>query len=279
VGRWAFAVLAIGCGVPAPAPRGAPPTVTVAAPTLTPAPPEAPAPVPSAPEGPWVFYTGKPIDRLGAYAVDYWGSNGGAVFSSPAWVHPGDVLDGPEDEPLLQVGQYAVVEAPARGGYFVRDLGADGWVVEMRAVDATGSGEPALVVQYRLSDGDAAPDWERWRSSRKEPPEVHAISYWVLEIWSFRGGPTPARLFAHGLDMWALCCGSEVSMAPPRIDGDFAITPGRITITAGQAWRASAASFFVRPLEGILPSLLPWGPVKERTFAFRSGAFVVIAER
>jgi len=223
----------------------------------------------AAQHGPFSFVRGKPQEMLGDYATRYWGPNGASVFTSAASRRVGDVAGGPADEVLIDVGQYAVVEVPDRVGFFVRDFGERGWVTGLEAQDMTGGAKKEVVLRYTIRDEEerAKEDWARWQKKASKVPEVNAMAHMVLEVWSF-AGPEPALLFVHEHEAWALCCGSEIGPAPPRVSDDIALKPGEITIRVRDAWRASAASFKETPLPDVPPVLAPWGGVKERTFRF-----------
>jgi hypothetical protein len=274
---WLVALLLAACQKEA-LPAGGP-TVTVPQPSPSGAPSAAPAVAASArlEKGPFVFHAGEPRDHLGAYATSYWGPNGLAVFTSPAAVRTGDVADGPGEERLMLIGRYAVIELPERGGYFAHDFGERGWVVELGASDLTGSGTKDVEIRYQLRDEGEDRDWDQWRRSKAEPPEVMAFTHFVVEIWSFRG-EQPKRLFAHEYETWASCCGSEVSLAPPRIENSLLIEPGAITLRVKPAWRAEPGTFHVRALDGIPAALTPWGGISEREFRFQGGSFVLHGE-
>jgi len=222
---------------------------------------------------PFPFREGDPVDELGAYAKGYWGENGLEVFRSAASVHEGDVVDDAGVERLLQIGRYAAVQVRARHGFYLRDFGERGWVIELEARDVRGSGRADLVIRYRTSDEGAEADRERWQTSHSEPPQVISVTHFVLELWSFRG-ELPELLFVHETDTWANCCGSEVSSAPPHIQSSLKIEPGTITMFDPRAWRATAETFHPRPLEGIPAPLTPWTQEKERVFRFDGHAFL-----
>ncbi len=224
------------------------------------------------PHGPFVFARGRPRDALGDYATRYWGPNGASVFDSAASVRSGDVAAGPGEERLIEVGQYAVVEVPERGGYFVRDFGERGWVSGLEARDTTGGPKKEVVVRYSVKDDPEIEkeDWARWQKGGKTPPEVNAVAHMVLEVWSFALGrpDEPALLFVHEHEAWALCCGNEIGPAPPRVSDDVELRPGEITIRARDAWRANAVSWKEVALPDVPPALTPWSAIKSLTFRF-----------
>jgi hypothetical protein len=237
----------------------------------------APARGASPERGPFRFVRGEPKDALGDYALRYWGPNGLATFTSAASKRSADVAGGPGDETLMSVGQYAVVTLPDRHGFFLRDLGEGGWVSGIEGRDLSGRAKKDVVLRYSLRDDQAiaSEDWARWNKTHGKLPEVNAASHMVVEVWSFAGA-APALLFAHEHETWALCCGSEIGPAPPRISDDVELAPGRIVVRVRDAWRANAVSWKVLPLPDIPPTLAPWGGTRSRTFHFDAsrGAFV-----
>jgi hypothetical protein len=214
----------------------------------------------------FAFHHGAPMDELGDYAKSYWGPNGIVVFQSSASVRPGEVVDAPGVERLMEIGRYAVIEVPGRGGFYVRDFGERGWVIELSARDVRGSGESDVILSYRTSDEGAD-------LGGSEPPQVTRVTHFVLEVWSFRT-PEPTRSFAHEIGAWANCCGSEVTKAPPRVQNSVHMEPGKIVLEAGKAWRANASTFHPRALPGIPALLVPWGEVTSRTFHYDGRQFV-----
>lgn len=264
-----FALALTACsGAPAAAPAIAvvkPPSSAIAMPIRNE--PPASALERAEPAGPFMFRKERPEDALGSYATRYWGGGGMAVFGSPASVSEGDVTGDSSPARLIEVGQYAVVDLPDRGGCFIRDLGEAGWVTSLEASDVTGVGRD-VILHYTLRDPHEKTDGVK---------NITSVTHFVMEVWSFRG-TSPRRLFAHEHEAWANCCGSELGPAPPRVSDVVEIRKGEITIRAGTAYRATAGTFHPRPLDGIPALLTPWGDVQSRVFAWNGSEFASTRE-
>jgi hypothetical protein len=196
---------------------------------------------------------GRPADVYRAYSIERSGPNGPATFTSAATVRPGHGFA------LLDVGRYAIVDLPDRDAFFVRDVGANGWLTELEMHGTW------IVARYAVRDGSGDADTAVIRSTGKMPAIVHADLHEIVEVWAFELGGAPRVVFAHEYGAWAECCGSELGPAPPRVEDDVDIADQTITLRARPAWRARAGEFVDAP-KGVARAIAPWDAPSAQTF-------------
>ena len=178
-------------------------------------------------------------------------------------------------------GGVATVDVPERGGAWIADLGARARVTALDAMTVLGGAKKEIVLRWTQDDDDdvARADWAAWAKKGGRLPEVHAGAHMIVEVWSF-AGEAPALLFAHEEQVWAMCCGSEIGPAPPRVGDEVVFSaPGAITLKVHAAWRADGRSWQIDPFPDVEPVLLAWGSVKERGYRFDGARFVLAYER
>ena len=164
----------------------------------------------------------------------------------------GDALN----ERLVFIGRSLYVLGPAyKEGkqWLAMDLGIDPIAIDVR--DANGDGKADLLLTTRVKSGGTTRD--------------------ALSIWAFsgpKGAETPSRVFSHEI---AIESGGNAL----RDLIAFTTTPGggkkpTLTISYDKPKGFTVDSYKEPTASDLDPILLPWGTVKERTFAWNGSGFV-----
>jgi hypothetical protein len=159
-----------------------------------------------------------------------------------------DVAGNEKKERISVFGPFFVICGPGyRNGrqFFWREVGGE--IASLEAAPATGrSGKDDLVVRRRVSQNNV----------------VHEI----LEVWSIPDDKEePVTLFAQEI---------SISDGKRRVSNAARVGSKEIEITTEPAHGWDAASWSEPAAAGVEPMLLPWGPVKSRSFKLDAGRFV-----
>jgi hypothetical protein len=159
-----------------------------------------------------------------------------------------DVAGNEKKERISVFGPFFVICGPGyRNGrqFFWREVGGE--IASLEAAPATGrSGKDDLVVRRRVTQNNV----------------VHEI----LEVWSIPDDKEePVTLFAQEI---------AISDGKRRVSNAARVAAKEIEITTEPAHGWDAASFSEPSAGGVDPILLPWGPVKSRSFKLDAGRFV-----
>ncbi len=163
-----------------------------------------------------------------------------------------DVAGDERKERISVFGRFFTICGPGyRGGkqFFWREV--DGELTSFEARDVTAHGKDDMIVRRRATSGGIVRE--------------------RLEVWSITtAGDEPSTIFSH-----------EIAIAEPaakrRIANAVRVSAKEIEVSVEPKATWDAATFREPPAgdDGVL---LPWGPVKSRTFRFERGKFVRTAE-
>jgi hypothetical protein len=164
-----------------------------------------------------------------------------------------DVAGDERKERISVFGKFFTICGPGyRGGrqFFWRAVSGD--LVALETRDFTSNGKDDLVVRRRV----------------QAQPGIHD----VLEIWTIpSGSEEPVTLIAHEIAI-ATSDGSK------RVTDAVRIAPKELEVTADAAVGWDAASFKEPTASDAEPILLPWGPLKSRTYKLDGKKMIVAAE-
>lgn len=161
-----------------------------------------------------------------------------------------DIAGDERKERISVFGKFFTICGPTyRGGhqFFWRAVAGELAAVETR--DVTGHGKDDLVVRRRLTNAGV----------------VHEF----VEVWTLATGDEPQTVFAHEI---------SVSDGKRRLSNAVRVSPKEIEVAVepGAGW--DAATFKEPRPSDAEPILLPWGPVKSRTFKLEKGKFAMASE-
>ncbi len=159
----------------------------------------------------------------------------------------GDLSGDERRERVSVFGKFFTICGPGfRGGhqFFWREIAGD--IVSLEARALTGRDKDDIVVRRRFQTG----------SSVRE----------TVEVWSLTSGDEPTTLFAHEIGVFA-------EGGKRRVANSVHMSAKEIEVTVEPAVGWDASTYREGPPEGYDPILLPWGPVKSRTFKFEGGKF------
>lgn len=162
-----------------------------------------------------------------------------------------DVAGDERKERISVFGKFFTICGPGyRGGgqFFWREVGGELATFETR--DLTGRGKADMIVRRRVTNGGV----------------VHE----TIEVWTIAGGDEPSTIFTH-----------EIAVVDPRskrrITNAVRVSAKEIEVSVEPAVGWDAATFR-EPTAGEEGILLPWGPVKSRTFKLEKGKFAKTGE-
>jgi hypothetical protein len=158
-----------------------------------------------------------------------------------------DVAGDEKRERVSVFGKLFTICGPGyRGGrqFFWREI--EGELTSLEARDVTGRGKDDLIVRRRLTSG--------------------GVRHELLEIWTAAVSDEPTTIFSAEIAVVDVPGGRRVTNA-------VRVSAGEVEVTVEPAVGWDAASF----REPVLPDdqglLLPWGPVRSRTFRLDKGRF------
>jgi hypothetical protein len=164
-----------------------------------------------------------------------------------------DVAGDDRKERISVFGRFFTICGPGyRKGhqFFWRELAGD--IVALETKDVTGSGKEALLVRRRIPQGTSTHE--------------------VVEVWSIPGGSEePTTIFAQQIGITSADGKNRVSNA-----ARFGAKEIEVMTEPAVGW--DAGSFRETIAGDIEPILLPWGPVRSRTFKLEGGKFVKASE-
>lgn len=181
----------------------------------------------------------------------------GIEAAQPRFSLRGEVFGGAPPEHVAVVGRYVVVYG--RGyqeghgyGFVELPISSADDVRMTRLVELTGDSESELLLRYR----------ERGGGGYRE----------LLAVFSFS---------AQGLDR-SFVAELEKGTGSGSVQSSFRIErhgrSARVLIRAGEARNLSAENFRERPASDAEPILLPWGPIRARSYAWDGHRFARVAE-
>jgi hypothetical protein len=162
-----------------------------------------------------------------------------------------DVTGDERKERISVFGKFFTICGPGyRGGhqFFWREVAGELASFETR--DVTGSGKDDMIVRRRVR-GDGA-------------------THETLEVWTVASGDEPTTIFTQEIAI------ADVS-GKRRVTNAVRVSAKAIEVSVEPAVGWDAASFH-EPTAGEEGLLLPWGPVKSRTFRLEKGTFAKSSE-
>ncbi len=160
-----------------------------------------------------------------------------------------DVAGDERKERISVFGKFFTICGPGyRSGhqFFWREVGG-GEIASVETRELTGRGKEDMVVKKRIVQGGS----------------IHE----TLEVWSLHPGDEPTTVFAAQIAIVSND-GKKRIINPAKIGKDSI----EITYEPAMGWDAS--SFKETVAGDIEPIILPWGPVKSRTYELKQGKFV-----
>lgn len=159
-----------------------------------------------------------------------------------------DLVGDERKERISVFGKFFTICGPGyRGGrqFFWRESAAD--IVSVEPREITGRGKDDLVVRKRQKLGNT------WHE--------------IVEVWSNDHGDEPQTIFAHQV-------GIATEGGKQRITNSVRISPKLIEVSTEPAVNWKPETFHETVAGDIEGILLPWGPIKSRTYKLQGNKFV-----
>lgn len=193
-------------------------------------------------------------DFLGSFL-----SSQSLVGVEPRYDLRGNVHGDAAPERVVIVDRFVVVYGPGfkKGesyAYAALPLGAGGGVKQAELTDLTADGRAELVLTLRQRN------------------DLGARDVWMVYALD---GESPQPVFGVELRKEAAGGFIENSLKLERKGKD---TP-RIVVSVGRAQQLDATNYRESSARDVQPILLPWGPVKARTYGYQDGTFRVLSEQ
>lgn len=163
-----------------------------------------------------------------------------------------DVAGDERKERISVFGKFFTICGPGyRGGkqFFWRAL--TGKMIALETRDFTGHGKDDMLVRRRVTVGD--------------------VRHEVFELWTIEKGDEPTTLLAQEIAIYTKDEKKKISDAVRVSQKEL-----EISVEPPIGW--DAGSFTEQVANDVQPILLPWGPVKSRTFKLDKGKLVVASE-